>query len=274
MRRPSTRSPFRPRRATAVAVVALAGVLAVPSLPPVAHVAQAAASEHREPLLVVGVRGPHVERWQASLNVWLRDVGRAHLRTDGIFGPRTLAATRALQREAGVVVDGIVGPGTRGALARLVREPSAAPFEGTVGVSEREPSRGPVAVTDVRFGHHADFDRVVFDLAGPGRAGWRVLYVDSPVRSQGRGDVVPLAGDGQLEVVLTGIAMPGDVGGRSYGGPERPRLGRTGVVEDLFVGNLYEGQFATWVGTSSPEPFRVFSLDAPQRVVVDIAHGR
>jgi hypothetical protein len=129
-----------------------------------------------------------------------------------------------------------------------------------------------VAVTDVRFGRHDGFDRVVLDLAGSGRAGWQVRYVDSPVRSQGSGAVVPLAGDGQLEVVLTGISMPGDVGGRRYGGPRRPALGRTGVVEDLYVDNLFEGRFVTFVGTRSPERFRVFALDDPQRVVVDVAH--
>lgn len=37
---------------------------------------------------------------------------------DGIFGPRTEAAVRAFQRDAGMVPDGIVGPRTRRALAR------------------------------------------------------------------------------------------------------------------------------------------------------------
>lgn len=232
-----------------------------------------AATARSEPLLALGMRGTHVERWQRSANRWLAAEGRTRLAVDGVFGPRTLAATRAVQRAGGVPVDGVVGPLTRGALARLLAQgEGGAPFEGTIGLAERAPVRGPVAVTDVRFGHHEDFDRVVFDLAGTGRAGWQVRYVDSPVRAQGSGEVVPLAGDAQLEVVLTGISMPGDVGGRHYSGPRRPPLGRSGVVEDLYVGNLYEGRFATWIGASSPERFRVFALDDPQRVVVDIAH--
>ena len=265
----------RPRQAVAVATVALASVVAVPAVPigtaPGASAA-AASGDRTAPLLVHGMRGPHVERWQRELDGWLADEQRVRLRADGIFGPRTLAATRALQRYAGIRVDGVVGPQTRAALARLLRAGSTAPFDGTVGVSEQMPTRGPVAVTDVRFGSHEGFDRVVFDLAGTGRAGWRVLYVDSPVRAQGSGHVVPLAGDGQLEVVLTGISMPGDVGGRHYSGPRRPELGRAGVVADLYVGNLFEGRFATWIGTRSPEQFRVFALDAPQRIVVDVAH--
>ena len=58
---------------------------------------------------------------------------------------------------------------------------------------------------------------------------------------QGSGTGVPLAGDGQLKIVLTGISMPGDVGGQHYAGPRGPVLGRTGVVEDLYVDNLFEG---------------------------------
>ncbi|NLC14891.1 MAG: hypothetical protein GX784_00980, partial [Firmicutes bacterium] len=38
---------------------------------------------------------------------------------DGIFGPRTQAATMAFQESAGLVIDGIVGPQTWGALNRL-----------------------------------------------------------------------------------------------------------------------------------------------------------
>lgn len=267
----------RPRRAVAAAAVALASVVAAPSVPVVgvSPVTGAAAAEDRqEPLLAHGMRGPHVERWQGALNGWLRSADRPWLSTDGIFGPRTLAATRALQRTAGIPVDGVVGPQTRAALARLRGAASRAPFQGTVGTSLRPPSQGPVAVTDVRFGSHEGFDRVVFDLAGSGRAGWQVRYVDSPVREQGSGAVVPLTGDGQLEVVLTGISLPGDVGGHHYAGPRRPALGRSGVVADLYVGNLFEGRFATWIGTRSPERFRVFGLDGPQRVVVDIAHTR
>ena len=200
--------------------------------------------------------------------------GRPTLVTDGIFGPRTRAATLPLQRRGGTAVDGIVGPRTRAALARLLRESEHAPFAGTVGIVEQAPAAEPVAVVGVRTGRHHGFDRIVFDLTNGGRPGWRVLYVDSPVRSQGSGEVVPLAGDAQLEIALQGIAMPGDAGGRHYAGPARPALGSTGVFEDVYVDNLFEGVFATWVGTSSPEPFRVFLLQRPQRLVVDVRHLR
>jgi hypothetical protein len=232
------------------------------------------AAARRAPLLVLGTRGAAVRQWQQQLNRWLRATGRRSLVVDGAFGPRTHAATVALQRTGRIGVDGIVGPQTRAALARLGTGPSA-PFAGTIGVSQAPPVGRPVAVTDVRTGYHAGFDRLVFDLYGSGgHAGWRALYIDSPVRRQGSGDVVPLAGDAQLHVVLTGIAMPDDADGRYYAGRQRPRLGRTGNIADLFVSNLYEGNFETFVGARSPERFRVFRLENPKRIVVDIAHPR
>ena len=165
------------------------------------------------PLLAGGDAGPAVQRWQSRLNQWLRADGHPVLVTDGIFGPRTRAATLHLQHRAGTTADGIVGPRTKAGLDRLLRSPQEAPFEGTAGVVEQAPTGTPVAVVGVRTGRHRGFDRVVLDLTGGGRPGWAVRYVDSPVRAAGSGEVVPLEGDGQLQIALTGIAMPADAAG-------------------------------------------------------------
>jgi peptidoglycan hydrolase-like protein with peptidoglycan-binding domain len=55
-----------------------------------------------------GSSGEEVRRWQYFL------IGRRLLRdvADGIFGPKTLRATRAFQRLHGLERDGVVGPGT------------------------------------------------------------------------------------------------------------------------------------------------------------------
>lgn len=54
----------------------------------------------------------------AALQVALRAAGTYLGDVDGIRGPATVAAVRALQRRAGLSVDGIVGPRTRRALGR------------------------------------------------------------------------------------------------------------------------------------------------------------
>jgi hypothetical protein len=61
-----------------------------------------------------GMRGPDVALLQVKLNI--RHPPQPLLKADGIFGPKTDAATRAFQRARGLVADGIVGPKTAAAL--------------------------------------------------------------------------------------------------------------------------------------------------------------
>jgi HK97 family phage prohead protease len=58
-----------------------------------------------------GESGKRVSDLQTRLNA----LG-AHLKVDGIFGPKTLAAVKAFQRAHGLKVDGLVGPKTTAAL--------------------------------------------------------------------------------------------------------------------------------------------------------------
>src|SRR5712691_7412069 len=59
----------------------------------------------------------------AALQVGLRAHGLYHGVIDGIPGPLTTKAVRALQRRAQIVVDGLPGPETRHALGRYGRHP-------------------------------------------------------------------------------------------------------------------------------------------------------
>jgi peptidoglycan hydrolase-like protein with peptidoglycan-binding domain len=57
----------------------------------------------------------------AALQVGLRAHGFYAGAVDGLFGPQTGRAVRALQRRRGLVVDGVAGPRTRAALGRYGR---------------------------------------------------------------------------------------------------------------------------------------------------------
>jgi peptidoglycan hydrolase-like protein with peptidoglycan-binding domain len=57
----------------------------------------------------------------AALQVGLQARGLYGGTIDGVMGPRTRRAVRALQRHAGIAVDGIPGPQTRRALGRYAR---------------------------------------------------------------------------------------------------------------------------------------------------------
>jgi N-acetylmuramoyl-L-alanine amidase len=81
---------------------------------------------HRRPML----RGDDVLDLQHRLNALGFHAGRE----DGIFGPRTEAAVREFQRNAGIAADGVLGPATRAGLVRL-----GALADGSVAqVRERE----------------------------------------------------------------------------------------------------------------------------------------
>lgn len=75
-----------------------------------------------QPLLSEGDRGEAVTSWQENVNDWLQ-VNRPEagvLAVDGIFGPKTEAATIQFQRAQDIRVDGIVGPQTRAAMGDAV----------------------------------------------------------------------------------------------------------------------------------------------------------
>jgi len=145
-----------------------------------------------------------------------------------------------------------------------------AAFPSSPSLSEQQPSGGPLTVTAVRVARQDGYDRVVFELAGQaaGQAGWRVEYVDAP-GAQGSGDPVEVAGEAALSVLITGTGYPMDTGQQEVAGdPALP--GDLQVVEDVVLGAVFEGQYEAFVGTSGRQPFRVFRLGDPERVVVDV----
>lgn len=143
-------------------------------------------------------------------------------------------------------------------------------FPAEPALSEQEPSGGPLTVTAVRVARQDGYDRVVFELAGraAGQAGWRVEYVDEP-SAQGSGDPVAVEGEAALAVLITGTGYPMDTGQEEV--TDDPALpGDLAVVSDVVLGAVFEGQYEAFIGTSGRQPFRVFRLGDPERVVVDV----
>ena len=148
---------------------------------------------------------------------------------------------------------------------------SAAPsFPADAEPDTAEQSSGAsVTVTDIRLGRHDGFDRVVFEVGGEGAPGWDVRYVDEAA-SQGSGDAVEVAGDAVLQVTLTGAGYPYETGVEEYsGGPLS--VADTEVVTEVVFDATYEGMTVAFVGTAARTPFRVYALENPARVVVEVA---
>jgi len=129
-----------------------------------------------------------------------------------------------------------------------------------------------LSVTDIRVAEHDGYDRIVFDLAGrgSGKPGWRVEYVDQAT-DDGSGQPVEVDGDAILRVSLSGTATPTDSGVEEYSG-DRIQPG-TEAVDEIVYRYWFEGYTTAFIGVDEAErPFRVFLLENPARVVLDIQH--
>ena len=129
-----------------------------------------------------------------------------------------------------------------------------------------------VTVSDIRVGGHDGFDRVVLEVGGEGTPGWDVRYVDQP-SSQGKGDPVEVAGDAVLQLTLTGAGYPYDTGVEEYSADGPLSASDTEAVTEIVFDATYEGTTVAFVGTTTRAPFRVYLLEAPTRVVLEVAHA-
>ena len=128
-----------------------------------------------------------------------------------------------------------------------------------------------VTVTEIRTGLHDGYDRVVFEVAGTGTPGWDVRYVDEAA-SQGSGMAVPVEGDAILQVTISGVGYPTDTGIEEYDGSAPLPGAGTEVVTEVVWDTTFEGTSVAFVGMTEETPFRVYLLQEPARVVLDVVH--
>lgn len=130
--------------------------------------------------------------------------------------------------------------------------------------------RETALLTDVRAARHEGYDRVVFEFRNV-LPGYDVRYVSGPVREEGSGRVVPIAGGSAVRIRMEN-ALDADLSLESapltYTGPRRFAPGTPEVAELARAGG-FEGVL-TWVaGLQDRVDFRVTTLTAPPRLVVD-----
>ncbi len=146
-----------------------------------------------------------------------------------------------------------------------------AEFEGTSGIVDKKYDLTGVAVlADVRTGRHNGFDRIVFEFRGDEMPGYHLEYIDKPVRACGSGNVVPLPGDGWLQVRFEPAVAHTYEGKPTLAfrelAPKLPNLLELKSTCD------FEAQVEWVAGVASPNHFRVVELKAPTRLAVDIKH--
>lgn len=153
---------------------------------------------------------------------------------------------------------------------------SAPPFVAITETSTADPdSPGAAALlTDIRLGSQDGFDRVVLEYDG-GVPGWRVNYVDEAI-SDGKGDVIEVDGEAILAVQTVGVRYAEESDTNAFRGDPgsiRLRVGGTPEVTEVVYDHVFEGYGLTFVGIESePRPFRVYRLESPTRIVIEIEH--
>jgi hypothetical protein len=118
----------------------------------------------------------------------------------------------------------------------------------------------------IRAAHHPTFDRIVFDFSGGLPAGREVGYVPALVGDPS-GLPVPVAGRAILQVRLE-QAQAHDEAGRVTA-PDRVAFGLPNIVTAVRSGD-FEAVTTYGIGLAMQQPFRVFTLTNPERVVIDV----
>jgi hypothetical protein len=123
----------------------------------------------------------------------------------------------------------------------------------------------------IATGRHEGFDRVVFRFRN-GVPGYRIEYVQPPLREDGSGNRVEVEGDAFAVVRMepaSGFDLTTAEGELVYTGPRRIPGSGTSVVREVVRTGDFEAVLSWAVGLSDRVDFRVLTLENPARLVVD-----
>lgn len=177
------------------------------------------------------------------------------------------------------LVTALVGGTVVGATA-VAAPAAAAPGCSTAwgSLPESAAGSGTGTLDEIRTGQHPCFDRLVLDIDGAngGAVGYRVDYVPQ-FREDATGDVVPLRGAADLQIVVT---TPAYAGATPTYDPaddaEAEDVTGYRTFRQVAWGQSFEGQSTVGLGVRARLPYRVSVLAGPgsgARLVVDVAHA-
>ncbi len=145
---------------------------------------------------------------------------------------------------------------------------------GTAPVVGTTTAKDIALLERVAVGRHEGFDRVVFQFRGEGVPGYRVEYVDPPIKEDGSGNVVQVKGSAYVQVRMepaSGFDLNTAEGVLVYKGPKRidGSAAGTGVIQELVRTGDFEAVLTWVVGLSDQVDFRVTTTQSPARLIVD-----
>lgn len=154
-----------------------------------------------------------------------------------------------------------------------VEDASAAPevwIRGTATAAATVTSEVTV-LTMLRTGRHADFERVVLELGdrGGGFPSYNVEYVDRPLHDCGYGEETFPVGDAWLEIRLYPIDGHTQEGQPTIDHEPHDLPGLENIMR-VYTTCDFEAVVTVVLAVRSPNEFRVFELNDPRRIVVDV----
>jgi hypothetical protein len=148
------------------------------------------------------------------------------------------------------------------------------PGAGTTIVVAPSTAKATALLERVAVGHHEGYDRVVFQFRDEGLPGYRVEYVQPPLKEDGSGNPVDVAGNAFVVVRMepaSGFDLNTGEGQLVYKGPKRIDAAGAGatVIKDVVRTGDFEAVLSWAVGLDGKVPFRVTTATAPSRLIVD-----
>jgi hypothetical protein len=151
---------------------------------------------------------------------------------------------------------------------------TAPPFNGNTDPKESAMAGAPSArLVDVRTGSHPGFTRVVWEMDGSdGTPAYQVGYAPGPFVNIGD-FTIPVTGTAFLHVIFFpgmrhDITDPDDII-LTYLGPEVINVGVGSVQQVVFIED-FEANMEWAIGLTGQQAFKVFTLENPTRLVIDI----
>jgi hypothetical protein len=128
---------------------------------------------------------------------------------------------------------------------------------------------GVATMREARAAGHPEYDRAVFDFGGDPVPRYTMAYASDRVRACGSGDVVELPGAAWLVVRFTG-ARAHDEQGRVTVSERSQRVDLDRLVQLELICD-FEGEVSWALALTASVPYRVYELETPNRLVIDVA---
>ena len=147
------------------------------------------------------------------------------------------------------------------------------PGAGTTPVKADAAGSETALLERIALGRHESYDRVVFQFKND-LPGYRVEYVQPPLKEDGSGNPVSIDGNAVVVVRMepaSGFDLNTGEGVLVYKGPKRIEGSSAGtsVVKELARTGDFEAVLSWAIGLSDKVDFRVTTATSPDRLIVD-----